>query len=64
MNQGRPQGPNPLRSQPWSVDGLIEAIVAKLKTNRATLEKSLGFGRLTWRQKKDGNVEIDLEPKL
>jgi hypothetical protein len=47
-----------------AVDRLIEAIVAKLKDKKAVLVDSLEFGRLTWRKRKRGGFEIDLEPKL
>ncbi len=48
-----------------TVDHLIEAIVKKLEANRAVLEKSLYYGRISWRLgKKDGELEVDFEPKL
>lgn len=47
-----------------TVDELIEIITRKLRENRPTLQKSLRFGRLTWREKKPGVVEVDLELKL
>ncbi len=48
-----------------SVDSLIEAIKLKLEANRSTLERSISFGRLSWRlNKKKGEIEVDLEPKL
>ena len=47
-----------------SVDRLIDAIMEKLKANREILAKSLRRGRLSWRKPKDGEFEIDLEPKL
>lgn len=47
------------------VDSLIDAIHKKLVANRSVLEKSLHYGRLNWRtEKKSGQIEIDLEPKL
>ena len=52
------------QSSAVSVDRLIDAIMQKLKANQATLAKSLGYGRLVWRKQKDGDIEIDLEPKL
>ncbi len=48
-----------------SVDYLIEAIKRKLEANRSTLERSISFGRLSWHlNKKKGEIEVDLEPKL
>jgi len=52
------------QSSEVSVDRLIDAIMQKLKANQAILAKSLRFGRLVWRKPKDGEFEIDLEPKL
>ena len=47
-----------------NVDALIELITRKLRENRPILEKSLRFGRLTWRKKETGVTEVDLELKL
>ena len=48
-----------------TVDDLIEAIVKKLETNRAVLEKSIHYGRISWRLgRKAGDIEVDFEPKL
>ncbi|MBI4302285.1 MAG: hypothetical protein HY664_06745 [Chloroflexi bacterium] len=47
-----------------TVDDLIEAITRKLSVNRPVLERSLQFGRLSWRLQKNGELEVDLEPKL
>jgi hypothetical protein len=52
------------QSSEISVDRLIDAIMEKLKANRTILAKSLRFGRLVWRKPKDGDIEVDLEPKL
>lgn len=52
------------QSSEVSVDRLIDAIMQKLKANQAILAKSLRYGRLVWRKPKDGDIEIDLEPKL
>lgn len=47
------------------VDQLIEAIVNKLRVNRAVLERSIHHGRVSWRySKKNGEFEVNLEPKL
>ncbi len=47
------------------VDYLMEAIKRKLEANRSTLERSISFGRLSWRfNKKKGEIEVDLELKL
>jgi len=47
------------------VNHLIEAIVQKLEANRTVLIRSLHFGRLSWRRnKKNGEIEVDLELKL
>jgi hypothetical protein len=46
------------------VDALIDAICRKLQANREHLKKSLHYGRLVWRIKKNEEVEIDLELKL
>jgi hypothetical protein len=44
---------------------LVAAIDAKLSANSGTVQKSLDFGRLTWRRRpgKPG-FEVSLEPKL
>ena len=44
-----------------AVDRLIDAIMEKLKANRAILAKSLPFGRLVWRKQKNGEFEIKLQ---
>ena len=47
------------------VDQLIEAIVKKLEANRIVLERSIQFGRISWRRSKGNDViVVDLEPKL
>ena len=46
------------------VDRLVEAILAKLKDNKPILAKSLGHGHIQWRKQRNGEFEIDLEPKL
>lgn len=51
------------QSQP-NVDQLFDAIASKLTANRAILEKSVHYGRLSWRMKPNGQIEVDLEPKL
>ncbi len=45
------------------VDELIRAIENKLRSQQATVAKSLGYGRIVWRTKNQG-FEIDLEPRL
>ncbi|MDA1220269.1 MAG: hypothetical protein O2909_12680 [Chloroflexi bacterium] len=48
-----------------TVDHLIETIVKKLEANRAVLEQSIHYGRITWRlSRKGGEIEVDFEPKL
>jgi hypothetical protein len=50
---------------PFTVDHLIKVITDKLQSNRAILERSIHHGRLSWRSsKKNGEIEVDLEPKL
>jgi hypothetical protein len=44
-------------------DRLMNAIVVKLEVNKAVIARSR-FGRLTWRRQSNGEIEIDLEPKL
>ena len=47
------------------VDHLIDAIVRKLRANRGILLRSASYGRLVWRRKKkDGQIEVDLEPNF
>ena len=47
------------------VDHLINAIVQKLEANREILLRSVNYGRLGWRRNKNnGQIEVDLEPKL
>ncbi len=45
-------------------DRIIVAIMMKLKANRSLVERSAKWGRLVWRSRKGGGVEIDLELKL
>ena len=47
-----------------SAQELIAAITAKLESNRAIVEQSIGFGRLTWRTTRNGEFEIKLEPSI
>jgi hypothetical protein len=48
-----------------TVDHLIEIIVKKIEANRAVLVRSVQHGRLSWRfNKKNGEIEVDLELKL
>ena len=47
------------------VEHLINTIVQKLQANREILLRSVNYGRLVWRRNKsDGQIEVDLEPKL
>ncbi len=47
------------------VDHLIDAITRKLQANRLILERSMTFGRLSWRfNKKASEIEVDLELKI
>ena len=46
-------------------DHLINSIVQKLQANREILSRSVNYGRLVWRRnKKDDQMEVDLELKL
>lgn len=47
-----------------SAEELIAALTAKLESNRAIVEQSIAFGRLTWRQTRNGEFEIKLEPSI
>jgi hypothetical protein len=48
-----------------TVDHLIESILKKLQANRSVLVRSVQHGRLSWRlNKKNGEIEVDLELKL
>lgn len=47
-----------------SAEELIAAITAKLESNCAIVEQSIAFGRLTWRRTRNGEFEIDLEPRI
>lgn len=51
-------------SHATTVDELIDVINRKLLGNRSVLERSLRFGRLSWRLRKNGQIEVELEPKL
>lgn len=52
-------------SRAEQVDKLIQIISDKLQANRGVLERSLAFGRLSWRLNRKNNViEVDLEPKI
>lgn len=54
-----------LPSNSTGVDYLIEVINRKLEANLSILERSTSFGRLGWRlNKKNGEIEVDLELKL
>ena len=47
------------------VDHLINSVVQKLQANREVLSRSVNYGRLVWRRnKKDDQIEVDLELKL
>ncbi len=55
----------PINQHTITVDHLIDAIVKKLNANRTVLEKSIHYGRISWRLgRKAGEIEVDLEPKL
>jgi hypothetical protein len=43
---------------------LAGAIASKLEANRAVLDKGPRYGRIIWRIERNGEIEIDLEPKL
>ena len=47
-----------------SVDELIDAIHKKLLAHPEIVGKSLPYGRIIWRTKRNGEVEIDLELKI
>ena len=48
-----------------AVEELLATIMKKLRANPEIMKKSLKYGRLTWRRKrKNGEFEVDLEPKL
>jgi hypothetical protein len=47
-----------------SADELTTAIVRKLEARREVLQQSLECGRLTWRRRQNGELEVKLEPKL
>ena len=51
------------RPAPDWADRLIKAIMQKLETHRPIIARSF-YGRVTWRKQKNGEIEIDLEPKL
>ncbi len=53
----------PNREEGLNVDALIRAIERKLEENRATLSRSKGYGRLSWRLTKEG-FAVKLEPEL
>ena len=46
------------------LEDLKAAIDAKWEAHRLTLQRSLGQGMITWRQRKDGRFEIKLKPDL
>jgi len=46
------------------VEQLVEAIRQKLEANRGVLARSLDYGRLTWRRRQNGELEVNLEPKI
>ena len=43
---------------------IIAAITAKMQANIEIVEKSTGYGRLTWRTTRNGQIEVELEPKV
>ena len=53
----------PVREEGLNVDALLRAVVRKLEENRATLKRSQGHGRLSWRLTKEG-FRVKLEPEL
>jgi hypothetical protein len=51
--------------QPDDVDRLILAICTKLRENRAMVNRSIKFGRVTWRSAPRGNgLEVELDIKI
>ncbi len=56
---------NPMGQTNELVDHLINSVVQKLQANREVLSRSVDYGRLVWRRnKKDDQIEVDLELKL
>ena len=56
---------NPMGQTNELVDHLINSVVQKLQANREILSRSVNYGRLVWRRnKKDDQIEVDLELKL
>jgi hypothetical protein len=45
-------------------DRIISAIMEKLRAHRSLIAQSSKWGRLAWRTRKDGEIEVDLEPKV
>lgn len=43
---------------------IVAAVTAKMQANIEIVEKSTGYGRLIWRRKSNGQIEIDLETKV
>ena len=64
MRQEETRRPQIVDHRATTVDDLIEAITRKLEANRPVLERSLHFGRLSWRLQQNGALQVDLEPKL
>ena len=61
MEQMNDQG----RENLVAVEDLLAIIMKKLRENPEIMQKSLNYGRLTWRRKrKNGEFEVDLEPRL
>lgn len=42
-------------------DRIINAIMEKLKAQRSLIAQSTKWGRVVWRARKGGEIEIDLE---
>ena len=47
------------------VNRIGDAVMKKILANQEIVNKSSSYGRITWRvNKKNGEIEVDLEPKL
>ncbi len=42
----------------------LKSVVEKCRADRATIIRSLDFGRLTWRRDRDRHFDVKLQPEL
>ncbi len=46
------------------LERLLRVVIAKMRAHAMALDPCPAYGRITWRIKPGGEIEVDLEPKL